>query len=130
MTGADGIGPQRSRAAMAAVGFTLLLLTAAFEAGAARRRPLRARAVTKTDDGIRVSAAVPSEDPALSSASTSTSAASNRSGWRLRMAASDRFTSCRPGWTRNTLRLWKLPSCMEALFMTRARRRWPRTSKP
>ena len=71
MISADGIGPQRSRAAMAAVGLTLLLLTGAcaspFERPApVDDAPLRARAVTKTDDGIRVSAAVPSGDESRS----------------------------------------------------------------
>ena len=71
MTGADGIGPQRSRAAMAAVGLTLLLLTGACASPFERPAPLddgplRARAVTKTDDGIRVSAAVPSRDESRS----------------------------------------------------------------
>ena len=71
MTGADGIGPQLSRAAMAAVGLALLLLTGAcaspFERPApVDDEPLRARAVTKTDDGIRVSAAVPSADESRS----------------------------------------------------------------
>ncbi len=71
MIGADGIGPQRSRAAMAAVGLALLLLTGAcaspFERPApVDDEPLRARAVTKTDDGIRVSAAVPSADESRS----------------------------------------------------------------
>ena len=71
MIGADGIGPQRSRAAMAAVGLTLLLLTGACASPFERPAPLddgplRARAVTKTDDGIRVSAAVPSGDESRS----------------------------------------------------------------
>ena len=65
MTGAEGIGPQLSRVAMAAVALALLLLTGAcaspFERPApVDDEPLRARAVTKTDDDIRVSAAVPS----------------------------------------------------------------------
>ena len=71
MTGADGIGPQLSRAAMAAVGLALLLLTGACASPFERPAPLddgplRARAVTKTDDGIRVSAAVPSGDESRS----------------------------------------------------------------
>ena len=71
MTGADGIGPQLSRAAMAAVGLALLLLTGACASPFERPapfddEPLRARAVTKTDDGIRVSAAVPSGDESRS----------------------------------------------------------------
>jgi len=65
MISADGIGPQLSRAAMAALGLALLLLTGACASPFERPAPLddgplRARAVTKTDDGIRVSAAVPS----------------------------------------------------------------------
>ena len=68
-------------------------------------------------------------DPAPSLTSTSTSAVSNRSGWRLRMAAS-RSTSCRPGWTRNARRLWKWLFCTGPLFMTGARRLWPSTLKP
>ena len=71
MTGADGIGPRLSRAAMAAVGLALLLLTGACASPFERPAPfddgpLRARAVTKTDDGIRVSAAVPSGDESRS----------------------------------------------------------------
>jgi LssY C-terminus len=71
MTGAEGIGPQLSRAAMAVVGLALLLLTGActspFERPApVDNGPLRARAVTRTDDGIRVSAAVPSADESRS----------------------------------------------------------------
>jgi hypothetical protein len=71
MTGADGIGPQRWRAAMAAVVLALLLLTGACASPFERPAPfddelLRARAVTKTDDGIRVSAAVPSADESRS----------------------------------------------------------------
>ena len=65
MTGAHAIGPRLPRAAMAAVGLALLLLTGACASPFERPAPvddlpLRARAVTKTDDGIRVSAAVPS----------------------------------------------------------------------
>jgi hypothetical protein len=68
MTGAAGIGAQLSKVAIA---LALLLLTAAcaspFERPApVDDEPLRARAVTKTDDGIRVSAAVPSGDEARS----------------------------------------------------------------
>jgi hypothetical protein len=71
MTGAGGLGPPLSRAAMAAVGLALLLLTGAcaspFERPApVDDEPLRARAVTKTDDGVRVSAAVPSGDESRS----------------------------------------------------------------
>ncbi len=71
MTGADGIDPRLSRAAMAAVGLALLLLTGACASPFERPapfddEPLRARAVTKTDDGIRVSAAVPSADESRS----------------------------------------------------------------
>ena len=71
MTGAEGIGPQLSRVAMAAVALALLLLTGAcaspFERPApVDDEPLRARAVTKTDDGIRVSAAVPSGEESRS----------------------------------------------------------------
>ena len=71
MTGAEGIGRQRSRAAMAAVGLALLLLTGACASSFERPAPvddgpLRARAVTRTDDGIRVSAAVPSADESRS----------------------------------------------------------------
>ena len=71
MTGAEGIGPRLSRAAMAAVALALLLLTAACASPFERpvpvdHEPLRARAVTKTDDGIRVSAAVPSADESRS----------------------------------------------------------------
>jgi LssY C-terminus len=71
MTGAEGIGPQLSRAAMAAVGLALLLLTGACASTFERPAPfddesLRARAVTRTDDGIRVSAAVPSRDESRS----------------------------------------------------------------
>ena len=58
MISADGIGPQRSRAAMAAVGLALLLLTGLAPLPLRGRRRsttgLRARAVTKTDDGIRL----------------------------------------------------------------------------
>ena len=59
MTGADGIDPRLSRASTAAVGLALLLLTGAcaspFEKPAPfDDQPLRARAVTKSDDGIRV----------------------------------------------------------------------------
>jgi hypothetical protein len=62
-------GPDADRgyvsAAMAAFALALLLLTAACAATFERpspvdERPLRARAVSRTDDGIRVSAAVPS----------------------------------------------------------------------
>jgi LssY C-terminus len=71
MTGAEGIGPQLSRAAMAVVGLALLLLTGACASPFERPAPvddgpLRARAVTRTDDGIRVSAAVPSADESRS----------------------------------------------------------------
>ena len=69
MTRADGIGPRLSRAAMAAVGLALLTGACAspFEKPAPfDDGPLRARAVTKTDDGIRVSAAVPSGDESRS----------------------------------------------------------------
>ena len=71
MTGAEGIGPRLSRAAMTTVGLALLLLTGAcaspFERPApVDDEPLRARAVTKTDDGIRVSAAVPSGEESRS----------------------------------------------------------------
>jgi hypothetical protein len=64
MTGAERIGRQLSRAA---VGLALILLTGAcaspFETPApVDDEPLRARAVTRTDDGLRVSAAVPSAD--------------------------------------------------------------------
>jgi hypothetical protein len=55
---------------MAAVGLTLLLLTGACalpsEPAPLDDGPLRARAVTKTDDGIRASAAVPSGDESRS----------------------------------------------------------------
>lgn len=65
MTGTGGVGGNSSGAAMAAFALALLLLTAAcaspFERPApVDLEPLRARAVTKADDGIRVSAAVPS----------------------------------------------------------------------
>jgi hypothetical protein len=68
MTGAAGIGAQLSKVAIA---LALLLLTAACASPFQRPapvddEPLRARAVTKTDDGIRVSAAVPSGDEARS----------------------------------------------------------------
>jgi hypothetical protein len=71
MTGAEGIGLQRSRAAIAAVGLALLLLTGAcaspFETPSpVDDEPFRARAVTKTEDSIRVSAAVPSGDESRS----------------------------------------------------------------
>jgi hypothetical protein len=71
MTGADGVGPKLSRAAMAAVGLALLLLTGACASPFERPvpvddEPLRARAVTRTDAGIRVSAAAPSGDESRS----------------------------------------------------------------
>ena len=71
MTGADAIGPRLLRAAMAAVGLALLLLTGACASHFERPAPfqdesLRARAVTKADDGIRVTAAVPSADESRS----------------------------------------------------------------
>jgi LssY C-terminus len=69
MTRADGIAPRLSRAAMAA--FCLALLIGACASPFEKPAPfddgsLRARAVSKTDDGIRVSAAVPSRDESRS----------------------------------------------------------------
>jgi hypothetical protein len=71
MTGSDAAGAHLSGAAMAAFALALLLLTAACASPFERPAPvdlgpLRARAVTKTDDGTRVSAAVPSADESRS----------------------------------------------------------------
>jgi LssY C-terminus len=65
------VGANSSHAAMAAFGLALLLLTTACASPFATPapvdlEPLRARAVTKTDDGVRVSAAVPSADESRS----------------------------------------------------------------
>jgi LssY C-terminus len=71
MTGSDAAGAHMSGAVTAAFALGLLLLTAAcaspFETPApVGLGPLRARAVTKTDDRIRVSAAVPTADESRS----------------------------------------------------------------
>lgn len=71
MTGPGGVGANSSGSAMAAFALALLLLTAAcaspFERPApVDLEPLRARAVTEVEDGIRVSAAVPGADESRS----------------------------------------------------------------
>jgi hypothetical protein len=71
MTGSDAAGAHMSGAATAAFALAVLLLTAACASPFERPAPvdlgpLRARAVTKVEDGIRVSAAVPSADESRS----------------------------------------------------------------
>jgi hypothetical protein len=71
VTGTDGVGADQSGTAGAAFGVALLLLLGACAAPFPRPAPfddgpLRARAVSRTDDGIRVSATAPSVDESRS----------------------------------------------------------------
>ena len=87
--------------------------------------------MTKTDDGIRVSAAVPSGDESRSIFGVDLDQRGIQPLWLEIENGSERSVYfCRPAGPEYFAPLEVAFLYGSALFMTRARRRWPRTSKP
>ena len=136
MTGAEGLapgcrGPPWLRSALA-----LLLLTAACASPFERPAPvdlgpLRARAVTRTDDGIRVSAAVPSVGRIRSIFGVDLDQRDIQPLWLEIENGSERpFYFLPTGLDPEYFAPLEVAFLYKGPFMTRARWRWASISKP